>query len=44
MNICRNAGTKKGFDNINDINIELSLVCTSQNDTYKVIKQLVENQ
>ena len=44
VNICRNAGTKKGFDNINDINIELSLVCTSQNDTYKVIKQLVDNQ
>ena len=44
VNICRNAVTKKGFDNINDINIELSLVCTSQNDTYKVIKQLVDNQ
>lgn len=44
VNICRNAVTQKDFDNINDINIELSLVCTSQNDTYKVLKQLVDNQ
>lgn len=45
VNICKKAITQKGFDdNKNNINIQLSLVCTSQNEAYKVIRQLVENQ
>lgn len=44
VNICKNAIMQKGFDNINDISIQLSLVCTSSNDSYKMIKQFVDNQ
>lgn len=45
VNICKKAITQKGFDdNKNDISIQLSLVCTSENEAYKTIKQLIENQ
>lgn len=44
VNICKSAVMQKGFDDSNDISIQLSLVCTSSNDSYKIIKQFVDNQ
>lgn len=45
VNICRNAITNKGLDvNNDDISIQLSFVCTAENEAYKVIEQFVRNQ
>lgn len=45
VNICKNGVTHKGFDDhINDISITLSFVCTTENNTYRIIKQFVDNQ
>lgn len=44
VNICRNAITQKGFDVKNDdTRIQLSFVCTSDNEAHNIIEQFVKN-